>query len=187
MARLTHQLLAFARQQVLAPEIVELGGIIEEAQPMLQRLIGSNYEIGNSQAEGPRWIRVDRGQITQVLMNLVTNARDAMPEGGRILLRTSTRTVRPEELLDISRNLITPGVYAVLEVVDQGIGIAPHDVGRVFEPFFTTKEVGRGTGLGLATVEGIVSQSKGFIQIESSVGRGATFRIFLPLYPVPSS
>jgi len=188
MASLTHQLLAFARQQVLMPETVELGAVITDAQPMLQRLIGSNYVLNvTQQPTDALWIRVDRGQMIQVLMNLVTNARDAMPEGGNLLVKTATIDVAEEEMIDVSKNPIAPGRYAVLEVVDRGMGIAPHDVNRMFEPFFTTKEVGRGTGLGLATVEGIVSQSKGHIQIETSVGVGTTFRILLPLLGRPST
>lgn len=188
MASLTHQLLAFARQQVLMPETVELGAVITDAQPMLQRLIGSNYILQVSQQHSDvLWIRVDRGQMIQVLMNLITNARDAMPEGGNLLVRTSTIDVTEEEMIDVSRNPIAPGRYAMLEVVDRGMGIAPQDVTRMFEPFFTTKEVGRGTGLGLATVEGIVSQSKGHIQIETAIGEGTTFRILLPLLGRPSA
>jgi two-component system cell cycle sensor histidine kinase/response regulator CckA len=187
MASLTHQLLAFARQQVLTPETVDLGAIIADAQPMLQRLIGRNYELQLLESEGTRWTRVDRSQIVQVLMNLVTNARDAMPQGGRMELRTSTVEIGPDEMMDISRVPIMPGAYAVLEVVDHGTGIAPQEVGRLFEPFYTTKEVGRGTGLGLATVEGIVSQSKGYIQIDTVVGRGSTFRILLPLHSEPTA
>lgn len=187
MASLTHQLLAFARQQVLTPATVDLGAIITDAQPMLQRLIGSNYALELIESEGTRWIRVDRSQIVQVLMNLVTNARDAMPEGGRVELKTSTMEVGPDELLDISKAPIMPGAYAVLEVQDYGTGIPPQEMGRLFEPFYTTKEVGRGTGLGLATVEGIVSQSNGYIQIDTSLGRGSTFRILLPLHSEPAA
>jgi PAS domain S-box-containing protein len=187
MASLTHQLLAFARQQVLIPETIDLPAIIEDTQPMLQRLIGSTYELDLSHADGHSWVRVDRGQIVQVLMNLVTNARDAMPEGGKVEIRTSAQEVDSEESLDVARNPIAPGSYAVLEVVDQGVGIDAQSLDRLFEPFFTTKEVGKGTGLGLATVEGIVSQSKGYIQIDTAVDLGTTFRILLPMYPPPAS
>ncbi len=181
MATLTHQLLAFARQQVLSVENVELCQIIDEAVPMLRRLIGSNYSIVATHQPGERWIRLDRGQLVQVLMNLVTNARDSMDEGGIIRISTSTRAVAPNEFRDVARDPIAPGRYAVLEITDQGTGIAAEDLPRIFEPFFTTKEIGRGTGLGLATVEGIVSQSGGHIQLQSRPGEGATFRIFFPL------
>ena len=188
MASLTHQLLAFARQQVLMPETVDLPAVIVDTQPMLQRLIGTNYQLDLSHAAGHRWVRVDRGQLVQVLMNLVTNARDAMPEGGQVEVRTSTREVAAgDELVDVAQNPLPPGQFAVLEVVDHGSGIAEEDLKRLFEPFFTTKEVGRGTGLGLATVEGIVSQSKGHIQIETARDRGTTFRILLPLYHPPTT
>ena len=181
MASLTHQLLAFARQQVLTPETADLSAIVAEAHPMLQRLIGSNYALEHRDSPGSRWVRVDRSQLIQVLMNLVTNARDAMPQGGHLQLNTFTLEVAPDQMVDMSKNPVKPGAYAVLEVVDYGVGIAPQDVTRVFEPFFTTKEVGRGTGLGLAMVEGIVSQSRGHIQIDTQVGQGSTFRILIPL------
>jgi two-component system, cell cycle sensor histidine kinase and response regulator CckA len=181
MASLTHQLLAFARQQVLAPKTVDLGDIVADSLPMLQRLIGTNYVLELEQGAGSRWVRVDPGQLVQVLMNLVTNARDAMSTGGRITLRTSARSIEDDSLHDLSRSPIPRGQYVFLEVEDRGAGISPEDLAHLFEPFFTTKEVGRGTGLGLATVEGIVSQSKGHIQIETAVGRGSTFRVIFPL------
>jgi two-component system, cell cycle sensor histidine kinase and response regulator CckA len=181
MATLTHQLLAFARQQVLTPETVDLSAIVTDAHSMLKRLIGSNYDLELDQTYGTRWVRVDRGQLVQVLMNLVTNARDAMPSGGRVQVRTYTREVGPHQLVDMMKSEIPAGAYAVLDVVDEGSGIAPADLPRLFEPFFTTKEIGRGTGLGLATVEGIVSQSSGSIQIETEMGKGTTFRVLLPL------
>jgi signal transduction histidine kinase/CheY-like chemotaxis protein len=181
MASLTHQLLAFARQQVLTPKTVDLGEVVADSLPMLQRLIGTNYMLELEQGPGSRWVRVDPGQLVQVLMNLVTNARDAMTAGGRITLRTSTRMVESDSMLDLSRTTISRGEYVFLEVEDHGAGIAPEDLAHLFEPFFTTKEVGRGTGLGLATVEGIVSQSKGHIQIDTALGRGTIFRIILPL------
>lgn len=181
MASLTHQLLAFARQQVLAPRTVNLAENVADALPMLQRLIGSNYIIQLEQEDGKRLVRVDPAQLVQVLMNLVTNARDAMPDGGRIQLRTASMRVDDQPVLDMGRSSIPHGDYVVLEVADHGVGISPHDLAHLFEPFFTTKEVGRGTGLGLATVEGIISQSKGHIQIETAVGKGSTFRVLLPV------
>jgi PAS domain S-box-containing protein len=186
MASLTHQLLAFARQQVLTPKTVDLADVVADALPMLQRLIGSAYAIELEQGTGKTWVRVDPGQLVQVLMNLVTNARDAMPTGGAIKLRTGSRKIADESVLDLSRAPLPRGDYVLLEVKDHGMGISPHDLAHLFEPFFTTKDVGQGTGLGLATVEGIVSQSRGHIQIDTAVGAGSTFRIFLPLSAAPA-
>ena len=185
MASLTRQLLAFARQQVLSPEILDLNSAIQDTRPMLQRLIGSNMEIELALAPGPKWVRVDRAQLVQVLLNLVINARDAMPGGGRILLRTTTLEVGPRQLVDRLKTPVSAGAYAELAVTDTGQGIAAEHLPHVFEPFYTTKEVGLGTGLGLATVEGIVGQSGGYIQIESAVGRGTTIRLLLPLTTEP--
>jgi two-component system, cell cycle sensor histidine kinase and response regulator CckA len=185
MASLTHQLLAFARQQVLAPKTVDLSDNVADALPMLQRLIGSNYTLDLEQGRGKRWVRVDPGQLVQVLMNLVTNARDAMPDGGKIRLRTATRVIADDSEVDLSKTPIPTGTFVVLEVADHGVGISPQDLAHLFEPFFTTKEVGQGTGLGLATVEGIVSQSKGHLQVDTALGAGTTFRILFPLSDPP--
>jgi PAS domain S-box-containing protein len=185
MASLTRQLLAFARQQVLSPETLDLNAAVEDTRPMLQRLIGSNMGIELALAPGPKWVRVDRAQLVQVLLNLVINARDAMPDGGRIMLRTTTLEVSPGHVLDRLSIPVEAGAYAQLEVTDSGKGISPDHLPRIFEPFYTTKEVGRGTGLGLATVEGIVAQSGGHIQVESTVGHGTTIRILLPLTAEP--
>jgi len=187
MASLTRQLLAFARQQVLSPETLDLDEALEDTRPMLQRLIGSNNPIELSLAPGNKWVRVDRAQLVQVLLNLVINARDAMPEGGRVKLCTKTVEVSPGALFDISQGPVDAGAYAELTVEDSGQGISPEHLVHVFEPFYTTKDVGHGTGLGLATVEGIVSQSGGRILLESAVGRGTTITILLPLTskPVP--
>lgn len=186
MASLTHQLLAFARQQVLSLEVMDLSAVVADAQPMLQRLIGSNYDLRLEQAPGPRWVRVDRSQLVQVLMNLVINARDAMPIGGRVQVRSETLEVGPGQARDRTGSPVEAGAYAVLKVTDAGTGIAPVDIPRVFEPFYTTKEIGQGTGLGLATVEGIVSQCGGHILIDSRVGVGSTFTILLPLSRPPA-
>jgi two-component system cell cycle sensor histidine kinase/response regulator CckA len=134
-------------------------------------------------------VRVDRAQLVQVLLNLVINARDAMPGGGRIDLRTETLEVSPGHLFDRLQSVVEPGAYAELAVVDSGQGIPPEDLPHIFEPFYTTKAVGVGTGLGLATVEGIVAQSGGYIRVQSRVGRGTTIRILLPLTaePAPAS
>jgi two-component system, cell cycle sensor histidine kinase and response regulator CckA len=185
MASLTRQLLAFARQQVLAPETLDLNGAIEDTMPMLQRLIGSNTKIQLELAPGPKWVRVDRAQLVQVLLNLIINARDAMSDGGRILLRTVTLEVSPGHVLDRVGLPVDAGAYAALSVTDTGKGIPAEHMPHIFEPFYTTKEVGVGTGLGLATVEGVVAQSGGRIQVDSKVNRGTTITVLLPLTSEP--
>jgi two-component system cell cycle sensor histidine kinase/response regulator CckA len=187
MASLTRQLLAFARQQVLSPEILDLNAVVADAHPMLQRLIGVATDIPLAFGRGPKWVRVDRAQLVQVLMNLVINARDAIGRGGRIVVRTDTLEVRPGQLADRIGSAIEAGAYAELAVEDTGEGIQPHQLARIFDPFYTTKEVGQGTGLGLATVEGIVTQSGGHIQVESVVDQGTTIRILLPLSLPPEA
>jgi PAS domain S-box-containing protein len=185
MASLTRQLLAFARQQVLSPETLDLNTAVDDTRPMLQRLIGSNVEIHLQLAQGPKWVRVDRAQLTQVLLNLVINARDAMPAGGRLVIGTETLEVSPSHVFDRLGAPVEPGAYAELTVKDSGEGIGAEHLPHIFEPFYTTKQVGQGTGLGLATVEGIVSQSGGHIQVDSAVGKGTTIRILLPLTSEP--
>jgi two-component system, cell cycle sensor histidine kinase and response regulator CckA len=187
MASLTRQLLAFARQQVLSPEILDLNSIVNDTRPMLQRLIGSNMEIQPELAPGPKWVQVDRTQLVQILLNLVINARDAMPTGGQLVLRTETLEVSPHELFDRLGLPVEPGAYAELTVIDTGQGIAPEHLPHIFEPFYTTKEVGQGTGLGLAMVEGIVSQSGGHIQVESTPRTGTAITILLPLTAEPKA
>jgi two-component system cell cycle sensor histidine kinase/response regulator CckA len=186
MASLTRQLLAFARQQVLSPEILDLNVAVQDTRPMLQRLIGSATPIELALGTGPKWVRVDRAQLVQVLLNLVINARDAMPDGGRIELRTETLEVSPHHVFDKGQSAVEPGAYAMLAVTDTGEGIPAHHLPHIFEPFYTTKAAGLGTGLGLATVEGVVSQSGGHIQVDSKVGKGTTIRILLPLTSEPA-
>ena len=186
MASLTRQLLAFARQQVLSPETLDLNAAVQDTRPMLQRLIGSTNPIDVALGPGPKWVRVDRAQLVQVLLNLVINARDAMPNGGRIEVRTQTLEVSPGHPWDAGEPAMEPGAYAELCVVDSGEGIAAEHLPHIFEPFYTTKEVGLGTGLGLATVEGIVSQSGGRILVESAERKGTTIRILLPLTAEPA-
>ncbi len=186
MASLTRQLLAFARQQVLSPESLDLNTAVEDTRPMLQRLIGSNMDIRMELAQGPKWVRVDRAQLVQILLNLMINARDAMPAGGRLVIRTETLEASPHHVFDRLGMAVEPGAYAALTVVDSGEGIRPEHLPHIFEPFYTTKEVGQGTGLGLATVEGIVSQSGGHIQVQSAVGKGTAIRILLPLTTEPA-
>jgi len=189
MASLTRQLLAFARQQVLTPETLDLNAAVQDTHAMLQRLVGSGTPIKLALAPGPKWVRVDRAQLVQVLLNLVINARDAMPGGKAIELRTETLEVSPGHLLDKSQSPVEPGAYAQLAVIDSGQGIRPEQLPHIFEPFYTTKDVGVGTGLGLATVDGIVSQSGGHIQVKSALGKGTTIKILLPLTgePAPAS
>jgi PAS domain S-box-containing protein len=170
MAGLTRQLLAFSRQQVLQPETLQLNAAVVDGSSLLQRLIGADIRMELELTGEPTWVKVDRAQLLQVLMNLSINARDAMPEGGRLRIRTGRRE---------------DGPYVLLSVADSGSGIAPEHLPHIFEPFFTTKEVGKGTGLGLATVHGIVSQSRGHVEVESEPGRGTTFTVLLPAVPAP--
>jgi PAS domain S-box-containing protein len=186
MASLTRQLLAFARQQVLSPETLDLNAAVLDSVPMLQRLIGSATTIDLGLAQGPKWVRVDRSQLVQVLLNLVINARDAMPDGGRIEVRTETLEVSPGQLVDRLDVPVEAGAYAELAVTDYGQGISAEHLAHIFEPFYTTKEVGIGTGLGLATVDGIVSQSGGRIQIRTLPGQGTSIKILLPLCAEPT-
>ena len=185
MASLTRQLLAFSRQQVLIPETIDLNSAVIETKPMLQRLVGSNLEMSLELTPDTNWVKVDRTQLLQVLMNLVINARDAMPKGGQLAVRTSTRVVRGRELDQVARGPVLPGTYAELVVQDSGSGISRENMSRIFDAFYTTKPVGEGTGLGLATVDGILSQSKGHIWAESGTGEGATFYVLLPLASPP--
>lgn len=185
MASLTRQLLAFSRRQVLTPETVDLDAAVSEMQPMLQRLIGSNIEMRVERAPETKWVQVDPAQLLQVVMNLAINARDAMPGGGRLDMRTGIRTLGPGDRALMDEFELSPGAYAVLSVSDSGVGIEPSDLAQIFEPFFTTKGIGEGTGLGLPTVHGIVTQSHGAIEVRSTVGEGTTFMIYLPLSAPP--
>ncbi|MGL4554536.1 MAG: response regulator, partial [Gemmataceae bacterium] len=172
-AGLTQQLLAYSRKQVLRPVVLDLNGLVAAAEKLLRRLIGADIELSVRKGDRVSPIKADPTQIEQVLMNLAVNARDAMPAGGRLTLETGMA------LLDGGPDII-PGVYAVLTVRDTGVGMDEATRARLFEPFFTTKEVGKGTGLGLATVYGIVKQSAGHVAVESRPGGGTCFRIFLP-------
>jgi PAS domain S-box-containing protein len=185
MASLTRQLLAFSRQQLLTPETVELASAVVEARPLLQRLIGPVIEFRVESPAEPIWVRVDRAQLLQVLMNLAINARDAMPDGGLLDIAVDSEMVtapRPCEA-----GVVMPGIYGRLSVRDTGTGIAPEHLPHVFEPFFTTKSVGEGTGLGLATVHGIVAQSHGHVAVHSRLGQGTEFLILLPMVEPPPS
>jgi two-component system cell cycle sensor histidine kinase/response regulator CckA len=182
-AALVKQLLAFARQQALRPRVVDLNAAVGGMGDLLRRLLGSRVRLTVSLEEPGRRVKIDPTQLDQVIMNLALNARDAMPEGGALTIATGHAVVlRPET---IGTETLPPGRWAVLEVADSGAGIPPEVVPRIFEPFFTTRREQGGTGLGLSTVHGIVRQSGGFIAVESRIGQGSTFRIWLPRHEGP--
>ncbi len=176
---LTRQLLAMSRRQVLVPREVDLNLLVQEMERMLRRVIGADISIVTEPAPELGWVRGDPGQLEQVLLNLTVNARDAMPDGGTLTITTSRVQIVPEREEPGTRG-VPPGDYVVLRVADTGIGIDWETQRKIFEPFFTTKPVGEGTGLGLATVYGIVRQSNGTITVESEPGSGSSFRVFLP-------
>lgn len=177
-ANLVRQLLAFSRQQTLRPKVQDITDILTEVSHLLRRLIGANIELELSHGQDLGLVRVDAGQIEQVLINLAVNARDAMGTGGRVTVRTFA--YYNEETMKRGADDMPPGAWVALEVTDTGCGIPEENLTRIFEPFFTTKEVGQGTGLGLATVYGIVRQTGGYLHVDSMVGRGTTFTLYLP-------
>jgi PAS domain S-box-containing protein len=185
-ARFTRQLLAFSRKQVLQPEPLALAAVVGDMQQMLSRLLGPEYQLSVDIADGLPAIASDRGQMEQVVMNLIINARDAMPDGGPISVRARLATHDDDEA--IARMPSPSATTVVLEVADKGVGIAEEIRGRIFEPFFTTKERGKGTGLGLAMVYGFVRQSGGHVDLVSGKEDGGTsFRIYLPAFTAPES
>jgi PAS domain S-box-containing protein len=177
-ANLTRQLLAFSRRQIMQTRQVNLNEIVTSLTKMLQRILGKDVRLLLNLHPGVLLTRADPGLLDQVLLNFIVNARDAMPDGGQLTIETGERVLTEKEARSLADT--QPGRYVCLRVTDTGSGIAPESLPRIFEPFFTTKEPGKGTGLGLATVFGIVKQHNGSVAVESEVGRGTTFEVFLP-------
>jgi two-component system, cell cycle sensor histidine kinase and response regulator CckA len=177
-ASLVRQLLAFSRRQTLRPEVLNLNDRLYDLSMLLKRLLGERVELDLSHGRDLWYVKADVNQFEQVVVNLAVNARDAMPTGGKLVIRTGNVTASEAARLNVIG--MPAAEYVVVEVSDTGTGMPPDVIEKIFEPFFTTKEVGKGTGLGLSTVFGIVKQSGGFIDVDSSVGQGTTFRIYLP-------
>lgn len=174
-AGLTQQLLAFSRRQITQPTVVDVNQVVTNLEKMLRRLIGEDIRLVTTKEPALYRVRADMGQMEQVLLNLSVNARDAMPKGGQLTVTTGNVEIKPPDLQEVPA-----GSYVLLTVTDSGTGMDPATLSHLFEPFYTTKEKGRGTGLGLSTVYGIINQSSGHIRVSTEVGKGTSFRVYLP-------
>ena len=187
-ANLVRQLLAFSRKQTLQPKVLDITDVLAELSHLIRRLIGENIELEMTHGRNLGLVRVDQGQLEQVIINLAVNARDAMDNGGTLQIRTENVLISPNNRLDrkmispAAEDSITDGQYVMVEVRDTGCGIPKELIQQIFEPFFSTKEVGAGTGLGLSTVYGIIKQTEGYVYVTSETGKGTTFSIFFPRY-----
>jgi two-component system cell cycle sensor histidine kinase/response regulator CckA len=177
-ASLVRQLLAFSRRQTLRPQVIDLGETLSDLGMLLKRLLGERVALDVKHGRDLWPVKADISQFEQVIVNLAVNARDAMPDGGKLSIRTANVTA--SEAAKFNYTGMPAADYVLVETLDNGTGIPPDIIGKIFDPFFSTKEVGKGTGLGLSTVYGIIKQTGGFVYPESEVGKGTTFRIFLP-------
>ena len=178
-AGLTRQLLTFSRRQIIQPRRLDMNKIVGNMTKMLGRILGEDVTLQLNYSAVPAIVEADAGMMEQVLMNLAVNARDAMPRGGQLSIEN--RRLDWTRIMCSAHPEAQPGAFCLLAVSDTGCGMdPPENLARIFEPFFTTKEIGKGTGLGLATVYGIVKQHQGWVEVESTVGRGTTFRIYIP-------
>ena len=184
-ASLVKQLLAFSRRQTLEPEVLRLNELVTDLSVILNRLLGENVELKISSGRELWPVRADHNQLNQVLINLAVNARDAMPDGGRLIIKT--RNISERESHRLVDQGVAVGEYVMIEVRDTGTGMSPEIVGKIFEPFFTTKDIGKGTGLGLSMVYGIIKQTGGYIFAESEPGNGTVFKVFLPRHFIDPS
>lgn len=184
-AALTSQLLAFSRQQVAAPRVLDLNAVVKESERMLRRLLGEDIELVTHYERNLPKVQLDPGHVDQVVMNLAVNARDAMPRGGKLTIETAASTL--DEAYAVDHFGVTPGQYVLFAITDTGVGMDKETQARIFEPYFTTKEAGRGTGLGLSTVFGIVQQSGGHLWVYSELGTGTTVKVYFPLAKKPAT